>query len=152
MAATDATLRAFFQSSRYAVVGASSNTQKFGHKVFAWYLNHDLPVTPVNPASPSIDVAKQSYPAIKSLSALDNPKETGVSIITPPPVTLKTLEEAKSLGISSIWLQPGTFDDDVLKFAHDSFKVVLAGDGGWGSEGWCILVDGERGLRSAGKL
>jgi len=32
MAATDATLRMFFQSPNYAVVGASTNTQKFGFK------------------------------------------------------------------------------------------------------------------------
>ncbi len=81
---------------------------------------------------------------MKSLSALDGPKETGISIITPPPVTLKTLGEARDLGISSVWLQPGTFDDEVLKFAYDNFSTVLAGDGGWGGEGWCILVDGER--------
>ena len=32
MAATDATLRAFFQSPKFAVVGASTNTDKFGYK------------------------------------------------------------------------------------------------------------------------
>ena len=170
MATTEATLRSFFlHSARYAVVGASSNTQKFGHKgmsqsrgshgyiiltstVFVWYLNHELPVTPINPASTTIDVGSKSYPAVKSLSALEAPKETGVSVITPPHVTRKTLEEAKNLGISSIWLQPGTFDDEVLKYAYDNFSAVLAGDGGRGSEGWCVLVDGERGLKAAGKL
>ena len=87
-----------------------------------------------------------------SLSELPNPQETSVSIITPPRVTLKTLEEAKSLGIQSVFLQPGTFDDEVLKYANQNFKTVLAGNGGAGPEGWCVLVDGDRGLRSAGKL
>ena len=32
MAATDATLRAFFQSPKFAVVGASTNTAKYGYK------------------------------------------------------------------------------------------------------------------------
>ena len=32
MAASDATLRAFFQSAKFAVVGASTNTEKFGYK------------------------------------------------------------------------------------------------------------------------
>jgi len=32
MASTDADLRSFFQASRYAVVGASTNTAKFGYK------------------------------------------------------------------------------------------------------------------------
>ena len=64
------------------------------------------------------------------------------------------LQEAKELGIPSVWLQPGSFDDDVLKFANEQggFDAVVAGDGGRGHEGWCILVDGERGLKAAGKL
>ncbi len=32
MATTEATLRAFFQAPKYAVVGASTNTEKFGYK------------------------------------------------------------------------------------------------------------------------
>lgn len=32
MTATDATLRAFFQSPKFAVVGASTNKEKFGYK------------------------------------------------------------------------------------------------------------------------
>jgi predicted CoA-binding protein len=171
MAATDATLRTFFQSPNYAVVGASTNSQKYGFKgtvppltlvtwnlrltcstVFRWYVEHDLPVTPVNPTSPAIPVNGTDYATVKSLSELEKPAETAVSIITPPAVTLKTLQEAKELGVPSVFLQPGTFDDEVLKFAKDNFKAVVAGDGGWGGEGWCVLVDGERGLKSVGKL
>ena len=80
-----------------------------------------------------------------------------MSIITPPAATLKVLKQAQELGVPAVWLQPGTFDDEVLKFAHGEteggFKGhVVAGDGGRGSEGWCVLVDGERGLKAAGKL
>lgn len=115
-------------------------------------MNHDLPVTPINPGAPAIEVDGKEYPTVASLSALDGAGETAVSIITPPAVTLKTLQEAKGLGIQSVFLQPGTFNDEVLAFARENFKTVLGGDGGWGSEGWCVLVDGERGLKSAGKL
>lgn len=90
-----------------------------------------------------------------------------MSIITPPHVTRKILEEAKALGVPAVWLQPGTFDDEVLAFARrgegeageseidgKGFKSVVAGFGGGtvGGEGWCVLVDGERGLRAVGKL
>lgn len=115
-------------------------------------MHHDLPVTPINPGSPAIEVDGQAHSTVKSLSELQGHSETAVSIITPPPVTLKTLEEAKGLGIQAVFLQPGTFDDDVLSYASENFTTVLAGDGGRGSEGWCVLVDGERGLKAAGKL
>lgn len=50
-----------------------------------------------------------------------------------------------------MWLQPGSFDDEVLEYARKEFKAAIAGDGGDGGEGWCVLVDGEEGLRKAGR-
>lgn len=61
------------------------------------------------------------------------------------------MEEAKKLGIQGVWLQPGSFDNDTLKFAFQEFKAAVGGDGGRGSEGWCVLVDGERAAKAAGK-
>ena len=111
-------------------------------------------MTPINPTSSSIPVDGVSYPTVSSLSDLPGPDQSayGVSVITPPAVTLKTLEQAKALGIQAVFLQPGTFDDAVLEFAKENFETVLAGQGGHGGEGWCVLVDGERGLKGAGKL
>lgn len=99
-------------------------------------------------------VGGQDYTTVANLSALPNPKETSVSIITAPPVTVKVLEEAKKLGIPGIWLQPGTFDDAVLKLALEqgAFESVVYGAGGRGHDGWCVLVDGEKAMKDAGKL
>lgn len=99
-------------------------------------------------------VGGKDYPTVPDLSSLPNPKETSVSVITAPPVTLRVLEEAKKLGIPAIWLQPGTFDDEVLKVAlgQDAFESVVFGAGGRGHEGWCVLVDGEKAMKDAGKL
>ncbi|KAI8628202.1 CoA binding domain-containing protein [Xylariaceae sp. FL1651] len=155
--AAEASVRTFFSSPQFAVVGASSNPAKFGHKVLAWYQAHKLPVTPINPVSETITTSYGEYAAVKSVADLPEPKQTSLSVITPPPVTLNVLKEAKRVGIPAVWLQPGTFDDEVMKFAHgkdsDGYAGdVIAGDGGAGSEGWCVLVDGEKGMRSAGKL
>lgn len=59
------------------------------------------------------------------------------------------LQEAKELGIPAVWLQPGTFDDKVLEFALKEFKAAVGGEGGMGSEGWCVLVDGEKAMQAA---
>lgn len=122
--------------------------------VYAWYLDNELKVTPINPGSPSVNVGGKDYPAVKSLSALPNPKQTSVSIITAPAVTLQVLEEAKKLGVPSVWMQPGAFDDAVLEVALEdgAFQSVVYGDGGRGEDGWCVLVDGEKAMRGAGKL
>lgn len=97
------------------------------------------------------------HPTIKSLADLPDPEHTSLSVITPAPVTLNVLKEAKKLGIPAVWLQPGTWDEAVLKFARGEEDggyqgALVAGDGGNGHGGWCVLVDGERGLKAAGKL
>ncbi len=111
-------------------------------------------MTPVNPTSATITTPDGEYPTVKNLSALLKPTETAVSVITPPVVTLELLKEAKGLGIPAVWLQPGTYDDAVIKFARaeGAFKSVVYGEGGRGSEGWCVLVDGEKALKEAGRL
>ncbi|KAI1276260.1 CoA binding domain-containing protein [Xylaria sp. FL0933] len=157
--AAEASVRAFFSSPQFAVVGASSNPAKFGHKVFVWYKDHNLPVVPINPASPTITTPRYGeHATVKSVAELDDPEHTSLSVITPPPVTLDVLKEAKRVGIPAVWLQPGTFDDEVMRFARGGKSAggyegeVIAGQGGAGGEGWCVLVDGDKGLREAGKL
>ncbi|KAK0746505.1 CoA binding domain-containing protein [Schizothecium vesticola] len=151
MVGTDESLKAFFSAPRFAVVGASTNPDKFGHKLFAWYVNHSLQVTPVNPVAAAIKVDDIDHATRPTLTALENPAETSVSIITGPGVTLKALAEAKELGVTAVFLQPGTYNDESLAYAEANFATVLAGEGGTGPQGWCVLADGERGLKEAGK-
>jgi CoA binding protein len=87
---------------------------------------------------------------------LDDAANTALSIITPPAVTLNVLREAKEAGINAVWLQPGTFNDEVMAFAKKEFKAAIGGFEGdsvqtVGAEGWCVLVDGEDGMKLAGR-
>ena len=66
-------------------------------------------------------------------------------------MTKQLLKEAKEAGVPAVWLQPGSFDKETLEWARGNFAGVIAGDGGWGGEGWCVLVDGEEGLKKAGR-
>ncbi|KAJ5175931.1 uncharacterized protein N7482_001808 [Penicillium canariense] len=140
----------FFSSPRFAVAGASNDPSKFGYKILAWYHQHSLPVTPLNPRAPQIAFPSRAYDTVPSPVNLPSPTQTSLSVVTPPAVTLKVLQEAHSVGIPAVWLQPGTFDDRVLEFARSHFDAVIAGDGGAGGEGWCVLVDGDEGLEAAG--
>lgn len=120
----------------------------------AWYLDRGLDVTPINPGSATVSVGGRDHATAPNLSALPDAGKTSVSIITAPAVTLGVLQEAKRLGVPGIWMQPGSFDDAVLRVALEegAFRSVVYGDGGGGSEGWCVLVDGDKALRDAGKL
>ena len=116
--------------------------------MLAWYNAHDLPVQPITPSCLNISVASTTYSTIPSLSNLPHPTETSISIITQPSVTLQVLREAKDAGVPSVWLQPGSFDDEGLDYARREFKAGVGGEGGAGGEGWCVLVDGGRLLQA----
>jgi hypothetical protein len=90
---------------------------------------------------------------VPSPLALQDPpaSDYSLSVITPPAVTRQLLKEAKEAGIPAVWLQPGSFDAEVLEYAQANFKAAIGGNGGRGGEGWCVLVDGEEGLRIAGR-
>lgn len=100
---------------------------------------------PVTPSGPSIKVSSTNYSSVPSPTALPLPQETSLSIITPPAITLKVLQEAKEAGIKAVWMQPGSFDDEGLQYAKMEFAASIGGDG------WCILKDGDEGLRALGE-
>ena len=117
-------------------------------------------MTPINPTADFIRVSGQNIAAVGSLQDLAGTggtlADTSVTFVTAPPITIDLLRQARDLGVPAVWLQPGTYDDDVLALAcaPGAFKAVLAGTEGstQGPEGWCVLVDGERGLEAVGKL
>jgi len=148
-----AAAKTFFSAKQFAVAGASSNTAKFGYKIFVWYLDHDLTAIPLNPMANSVAVGKKEYETIASPSKLTDPRNTSLSIITPPPVTAKLLEEAKASGVKAVWLQPGTFTDKELEYAVENFPGAAVGgfaSGTVGGEGWCVLVDGDEAIDAVG--
>lgn len=113
---------------------------------------HSLPVTPINPRVSQINLPSHTYATVSSPSVLPSPRQTALSIITPPEATIEVLKEAKEAGVPAVWLQPGSFDRDGLEYAKNNFKAGIGGEGGDGGEGWCVLVDGERALRAAGRI
>ncbi|OCT50858.1 hypothetical protein CLCR_09194 [Cladophialophora carrionii] len=151
--AMEAAAKRFFSLPYFAVTGASQDKSKFGYRLLAWYHQHTLPVTPINPTRPSISLPSKTYDTVPSVSALPHPDQTALSFVTPPAITRRTLREAKAAGVKAVWFQPGSFEDEDWKYAKENFESAIGGfeDGTVGGEGWCVLVDGENALRGAGK-
>eukprot|EP00842_Homolaphlyctis_polyrhiza_P006269 jgi/Hompol1/6643/HPOL_000758-RA len=125
-------------------VGASADRSKFGNRVLLWYTANVLPrkqVIPVNPKAVEIE----NLPCVASLSALADPENTSVSVITPPAVTDAILREAARLKIKNVWLQPGSESPEAIEFAIKSGVNVIHG-------GECILVSGAAAQRGAASL
>ena len=119
----------FLASGPWAVVGASSDRAKYGNKVLRCYLqNEKLPVYPIHPREKEIE-GQTAFPDLSSTPELPR----AVSIITPPPVSAKVIDEAARLGIRHLWLQPGAEGPEALERAEEAGLELIAG-------GPCILV------------
>lgn len=121
-------IRAFLESGPYAVVGASSDREKYGNKVLRCYQQHGLEVFPVHPRATEIEGLK-AYPTLESL-----PKPVaGVSIITPPKITESVVQDAIRAGVQRLWMQPGAESAEAIRTAEAAGLEVIAG-------GPCLLV------------
>ena len=118
----------FLKSPQFGVVGASSKRYKYGNKVLRCYLQNGREAIPVNPNEKEIE----GLPVVGSVA--DLPAEVqSISVITPPKVTEKVVEEAARRGIMNIWMQPGAESDAAVGSAERKGLNVIA-------DGSCLLV------------
>ncbi len=127
MAIQDSVQR-FLAGDRFAVVGASSNRDKYGNKVLRAYLQNGRKAFPVNPNETEVE-GVSCYP---DLASLPEPVH-GVSIVTPPEVTDSILQQAAEAGIRHVWMQPGAEPDNWLQRAEQLNLTAIGG-------GPCVLV------------
>ncbi len=118
----------FLAGKVYAVVGASADRSKYGNKVLRCYLQKGRKAFPVNPRAKQVE-GLDAYPDLASL-----PEEVhGVSIITPPEVTERIVEEAAKAGVKRLWMQPGAESGLAVERAGELGLSVISG-------GPCLLV------------
>ncbi|MEK6958873.1 MAG: CoA-binding protein [archaeon] len=102
----------------YAIVGASSNPEKYGYKVTLSLKELGFVVIPINPKDGTIlDLKAYSTlgDAIKAKKIIDC-----IVFVVPPAVTENVLVEAKNLGIKEVWMQPGSESDASIKFCEQN--------------------------------
>lgn len=110
----DNLIKSMLDEKVWAVVGASANTRKFGYKVFKKLYSRGYQVYPVNPNCDEIDGVK-CYRSLGDLPQLPG----AVSVIVPPAVGLKVLDEAAHIGIKRLWFQPGAESQEIIQKAED---------------------------------
>jgi predicted CoA-binding protein len=121
-------IKQFLGGRRFAVVGASKDRAKYGNKVLRAYLQNDRNAVPVNPGGDEIE----GLTAYRDLASVPDAID-GVSIITPPAVTERVVEQAIQRGIQHIWMQPGAESDAAIEAGRRAGANVIAG-------GPCVLV------------
>ncbi len=103
----------FSSKNIIAIVGASNNPEKYGHKVLADLQAAGWQVIPINPKEENILGLKVYH------SILDVPKKIdGVVFVTPPVVTKQVLTEVNKLCIQDVWFQPGSANQAIVDFCQ----------------------------------
>ena len=92
-----------------AIIGASSDRQKFGNKAVRAFRQQGYQVYPVNPGETAIE----GLPAFRSITEVPMRPQL-ISVYLPPPVLLKVLPDIAARGCDELWLNPGTESDEVL--------------------------------------
>lgn len=121
-------IETFLTAGPYGVLGASTDRGKYGNKVLRCYQQHGREVFPINPKAAEVEGLK-AYPDLAAVPV----KLAGLSVITPPQVTLQVVREAAALGIPRIWMQPGAESPEAIQVAEALGLEVIA-------SGPCLLV------------
>jgi len=113
-------IKEFMKQKRFAVVGATDNPQKYGNQVVKNLKGRGYEVYPINPRLKELE-GLDCYPTLADIPV----KVDVVDFVVPPEATESILKQCKELGLSRIWLQPGSESETAITFCHENnLKVV----------------------------
>jgi predicted CoA-binding protein len=112
----------------FAVVGASRNPEKYGHQVYRDLLNARYRVYCVNPNADEV-LGKKCFPNLEVLPI----KPDVVDVVVPPKITEQIVKTCKKLGITKVWMQPGSESEAAIKFCKENNMDVVCGV--------CVMVE-----------
>ncbi|MCL2888354.1 MAG: CoA-binding protein [Elusimicrobia bacterium] len=112
-----------------AVVGVSTDPEKYGGKIFKTLKHDGADIYAVGRSDGKI----MGEPIYKSLSELPKKPELVIMVI-PPAASMPVTEEAVKLGVKEIWFQPGAENDAAENFAKNNGVAVTSHA--------CIMVRG----------
>jgi predicted CoA-binding protein len=105
-----------------AVIGASSNRQKFGNRAVRAFRDQGYTVVPINPHEPEVEGLK-TY-----ASVLDVPGPIDMaSFYVPPEIGEQIIEDVARKKIAEVWLNPGAESDALIARARAlSIQPIVA--------------------------
>ncbi len=122
---------------RVAVVGASRDRRKYGYKVLMDLAGAGFEAYGINPTCGEIE----GVPCLPDLSSLPRVPDLVITVV-PPRVTEKLVREAAEIGVTRIWMQPGSESPEALA-ACEAAGIACVHDA-------CIMVFRRKGILDAG--
>src|SRR5213592_4687067 len=97
---------------RVAIIGASSNRQKYGNKALRSYQAQGHEVIPINPNEPEVEGLK-AYPKVS-----DVPGEVDrVLLYVPPQIGVKALDDIATKKVAEVYVNPGADSEELFERA-----------------------------------
>ena len=125
-------IKAFlFKENVFAVAGASRDPEKYGHQVYRDLRNAGYKVYCVNPNADEV-LGNKCYPSLEVLPV----KPDVVNVVVPPKITEEMVKTCKKLGITKVWMQPGSESETAIKFCEENSIDVI--------HGVCVMVERRR--------
>lgn len=93
----------------FAVLGATVDEEKYGFKIVQRLCEIGKTVYPISPKYEEVNSLK----AYKSLLAIERPIDVVVFVINKK-FASQYIAEMRELGIGFAWMQPGTYDDNLI--------------------------------------
>ena len=112
----------------FAVVGASRDPEKYGHQVYRDLLNAGYRVYCVNPNADEV-LWNKCFPNLEVLPI----KPDVVDVVVPPIITERIVKICKKLGITKVWMQPGSESEAAIRFCEENSVDVV--------HGVCVMVE-----------
>ena len=118
----------FLKQQNWAVMGVSSDPNKYGYKVYFQLKKVGYNVYAINPKLDSIE----GDPVYSDLTKLPI-KPDVISIVVPPKVTEQVINQCINLNILKVWMQPGSESTLAINHAEKNKIDVIHNQ--------CILVE-----------
>jgi uncharacterized protein len=97
-----------------AIIGASSNRNKFGNRALRAYERQGFTVLAINPNETEVE-GHRTYP---SVLAVPGPIDMA-TVYVPGHVGVRVVEQLAEKGIPEVWLNPGADTDEVVAKARE---------------------------------
>jgi len=96
-----------------AVIGASSNRDKFGNKALRAFERQGYRVIPINPTETEVEGHKAYRSVLDVPGAIDM-----ATVYVPARAGVRVMDELAQKGIGEVWLNPGADDHAVVERAR----------------------------------
>ncbi|MCB0406234.1 MAG: CoA-binding protein [Bdellovibrionales bacterium] len=111
-----------------AIIGASTDRNKFGNKAVRAYAKKGYTVYPIHPKESAIE----GIAAFKSITDVPAAEIDRVSFYVAPAIGMKIIEEVARKKVGEVWFNPGSESDELLEKAESLGLNPIAA---------CSLVD-----------